>query len=607
MAVRILASAVLGAALLSGDIVLLVLFLNPEISAWGEARTWLLFLPYLLGGTAVFLVLSLLGATFRFWPAALRPRVEGLPWFTSLSFLALVATASLYWLNLSTYRYSIPLESVRALAESAVVITLTAFVLLGVMADAFFFPSRGRGASTALVVLCYAAGFILPLALRPELRRPARPVPLVTEAVAPVRRIVLLGIDGLGPDLIQRSSAHGRLPALSRLIRLGGSGPLASLRPAQGPPVWTTVFTGRFPRDHGVKGFTTYSLRGSPSTFEILPRGILVSLLERTGLVTSRPVTASSRKRRAVWEVLNAFGVQTGVVRFWGTQPPELLKGFMLSNYFHLLRHEKERGPETLYPRDLWTEVNARGVEPSELDPELLAQFVDPSVPLEGDTVPWRRELLERALAPDFTYERAGEVLRAAYSPPFFATYFYGLDVVGHTFLRFSRPEAFGDVTPAQQRRYGHVVERYAALLDQWVGEAARRLGPGDILMVVSGYGIEPVPLWRRFLSGIVGAATGSGTHESAPDGFIAVVGDGVKAGTLVRRASLLDVAPTLLYFMGLPVARDMEGRVLTEIVSDDFARAHPVSFIPSYESLAVTPTAGPQDSTLPPLPDDPS
>jgi hypothetical protein len=39
-----------------------------------------------------------------------------------------------------------------------------------------------------------------------------------------------------------------------------------------------------------------------------------------------------------------------------------------------------------------------------------------------------------------------------------------------------------------------------------------------------------------------------------------------------------------------------MEGRVLTEMLEDDFARAHPVTFIPSYESLDVAPPrpAGP-------------
>jgi hypothetical protein len=57
---------------------------------------------------------------------------------------------------------------------------------------------------------------------------------------------------------------------------------------------------------------------------------------------------------------------------------------------------------------------------------------------------------------------------------------------------------------------------------------------------------------------------------------------------------------------MGLPVAADMEGRVLTEIVDEAFARAHPVSFIPSYESVAVAPgPPAPPVDDLPPLPDE--
>ena len=81
--------------------------------------------------------------------------------------------------------------------------------------------------------------------------------------------------------------------------------------------------------------------------------------------------------------------------------------------------------------------------------------------------------------------------------------------------------------------------------------------------------------------------------------------GDGVRAGAALRGASVLDVAPTILYLMGLPVARDMEGRVLTEIVTEDFARSHPLTFIPSYEQLAVTPFTGELLKDLPPLPDE--
>ena len=54
---------------------------------------------------------------------------------------------------------------------------------------------------------------------------------------------------------------------------------------------------------------------------------------------------------------------------------------------------------------------------------------------------------------------------------------------------------------------------------------------------------------------------------------------------------------------MGLPVARDMEGLVLTGMLDESFARAHPVTYIPSYESRAGTePPQSPVD--VPPLED---
>jgi len=96
-----------------------------------------------------------------------------------------------------------------------------------------------------------------------------------------------------------------------------------------------------------------------------------------------------------------------------------------------------------------------------------------------------------------------------------------------------------------------------------------------------------------------------SGEHADGNSGFLLAVGAGVRAGARIEGASVLDVAPTLLYLMGLPVARDMEGRALTELLRPETARAQPVTFIPSYESLAVTSSAPPLDRELPPLPDE--
>jgi hypothetical protein len=83
-------------------------------------------------------------------------------------------------------------------------------------------------------------------------------------------------------------------------------------------------------------------------------------------------------------------------------------------------------------------------------------------------------------------------------------------------------------------------------------------------------------------------------------------LGDGIRAGAVLQQASVLDVAPTILYLMGLPVARDMEGRVLTEMLDEEFTRAHHLSFVPSYDAVAGTEAPPAAFSDLPPLPDDP-
>lgn len=603
---RTFVSALLAAAVFGAEVVLLILFLNPEASAWAEASALArVFAIYTVALSGPLLLLALLGSALRFWSSGLRPPLPALPWFTSLAMAVLVAAAALFWLNLLAYRHALPEESVRALLASSLVLGGVVLVLVAVALDALLFPFRGRRVSASLVLAAVTAAWAVPLLLRPRLLPPPRPLPVDTEPVRPARRIILVGVDGLSLEWVHDGVARGNLPSFARLMRRGASGPLATLRPTEGPAVWTTIFTGRYPRSHGVKSFSAYRLAGSSRTWELLPKGALVGLLERAGLVSRRPVTAHSRKCRALWEALNAFGIETGVVRFWGTSPPEHVKGFMLAHSFHLVARDPPRARGALHPPDLAAEACARAVSPADVDRALVSQFVDFSVEPRGDRVPWQRELVERALAPDLTYERAGRMLRAAYDPPFFATSFFGLDPVGHAFLRYAQPDRFGDVSATDVRRYGKVLDRYLAYLSQSVGELAQGLRPGEILVVVSGYGMHAVPLWRRMLSALLGEEAPSGMHDDAPDGLILVAGDGIRPGARIENASVLDVMPTLLYLMGLPVARDMEGRAATEIVDDDFARAHPLTFIPSYESLAVRPTTAVPVPDLPPLPDE--
>ena len=351
---------------------------------------------------------------------------------------------------------------------------------------------------------------------------------------------------------------------------------------------------------------TSYALTGSASEWRLLPKGAAIGLLERVGLVKSRPVASTARRRRALWNVLDAFSAPTGLVRVWGTQPPEAIKGFVVSPYFHLLSGDPQRAAAALHPKDLLKEVAARMVRGPELDPALVGSLVEGPRGAAPLADPRLRALADGALAPDLSYERAALVLNSTYRPALLVLSFDGYDNAGHSFYREAHPEAFGDVRPEDARRYGRVLERYAALLGGFVADWQKELGPSDLLVVVSTHGLEPAPLWRRLAGVLSGTGVAAASHAAAPPGLLLLVGEGIRPGAALGPASVMDVAPTLLYLLGLPVPRDMEGRVLTEMLEPDFARDHPVTFIPSYEGLAVAPAVpGAPLDLLPPLPEE--
>ena len=124
---------------------------------------------------------------------------------------------------------------------------------------------------------------------------------------------------------------------------------------------------------------------------------------------------------------------------------------------------------------------------------------------------------------------------------------------------------------------------RYYTYLDGIVGRAMASLGPDDLLLVVSGFGMEPLSLGKRVLERVIGDPELSGSHERAPDGFVIAYGRHVAKGNLLR-ASVVDIAPTVLYFFGLPIARDLDGFARTDIFTRAFTEGRPITFIPFYE-----------------------
>ncbi len=162
---------------------------------------------------------------------------------------------------------------------------------------------------------------------------------------------------------------------------------------------------------------------------------------------------------------------------------------------------------------------------------------------------------------------------------------FPGLDRVAHTFLRYARPADFGNVSDSEIDRYGQVMEGYYRRIDTIVERVLAGMDENATLFVTSSHGIEPQSLRHRVLEEVWGGERLSGTHVGAPGGFMFARGPQIRRGHSFGGGSIADVVPTALYALGMPVARDLDGKIWTGIFTPQHTGLHAVPIIDSYES----------------------
>jgi predicted AlkP superfamily phosphohydrolase/phosphomutase len=113
------------------------------------------------------------------------------------------------------------------------------------------------------------------------------------------RKLLLIGWDAADWKVIHPLMDAGKMPVLKNLVETGASGNLASLDPPLSPIMWTSIGTGKTADKHGVLGFTQPRADGS---------GV-------------QPVLSSSRKVKAIWNILMQQGLKTHVIGWWPSHP----------------------------------------------------------------------------------------------------------------------------------------------------------------------------------------------------------------------------------------------------------------------------------------------
>ena len=74
-----------------------------------------------------------------------------------------------------------------------------------------------------------------------------------------------------------------------------------------------------------------------------------------------------------------------------------------------------------------------------------------------------------------------------------------------------------------------------------------------------------------------------TGTHGRKTSGVFIAAGPDIDPRSKPQNLRVVDVPPTVLYAIGLPVAEDFAGRARTEVFSEAFRTTHPLQTIPTW------------------------
>ena len=138
-----------------------------------------------------------------------------------------------------------------------------------------------------------------------------------------IKKVIVIGLDGLEPTIVTRLLAANQLPNLAKLKEQGGFARVATTRPAQTPVAWSTFATGTNPGGHGIFDF----LRRNPKTY--LPELALNRYEQKNAFLP--PKAVNLRRGTPVWDLLAAAGISSTVLRCPCSYPPDRVRGQMLS------------------------------------------------------------------------------------------------------------------------------------------------------------------------------------------------------------------------------------------------------------------------------------
>lgn len=542
------------------QLAVLGLFLNPHLPrdlgtlAGGAVRGALLFAP-----------LSLAAHGLLAWRRGLRV-ARILPW----SVTAVMIVAALGdWVHASRYSFYLAPGLGANLIKLALWLTLAAIVCF-YTALLHTVHHRRYGARSVALVVFMGLGSVYVARARLVSHRPSPPAaaPAAIRALPATPHTAIVLVDGATLDVFLPLARQSRLPFFSRLFELGASARLRPVTPVIPLAAQGSLASGKLPYRHALVSevfLRSFWLPGSP--LRLVPLGFETLALARPDR-EPEPFARSATRARAFWEIAAAAGSRVAAIGL----PPVLASDGALAfaaSSGRFARPAAAAIPDGFDARIQLLEGAADRSRPSALAGLEPATADRVGRALAGDS--WRAAVAESLL------EGSDEVDLLVLALPGFA------GVALEHRAGFDAAEFEGTRNRAD-RDSAAALTIYAAELDSALERLWERLDSPRLLVVASPFGVDRPRGLARAARELLRTSRTHGTLAGEPDGALWLLAEGlVLPGATVGTARTIDVAPTLLYLSGLPIARDFDGRVLTELLEPGLLQRQPLAFLPTY------------------------
>ena len=308
-----------------------------------------------------------------------------------------------------------------------------------------------------------------------------------------------------------------------------------------------------------------------------------------TGWVYTRPTQISLAssfhlRTRTLWEILSGLNRKVGVVGWWASWPAYRVNGYLVTSHVGLQgeRLKIPNGqdflsivPDLTYPPKLLDEIRKIYYRKEEVIPDFEKRFFKfRQCGCVG--INQERIALTFFWQDKFFSDISRYLLKKKKDMDLFTVYFRGTDTMSHQFLGYSQGTDLVQSECGKSKfpncdveRLHNVIDNYYAFLDTEIGKILQEADRHTYIFVVTDHG--------EFASGR------KGMHKN--NGFIIAAGPGIRKHNF-QKASVLDVAPTILYIMGFPVAQDMDGNVLREAFDRNLMLERPIVYVDSYDKI---------------------